>query len=112
MAFDPPVLSEAHSFCSLSVFNELSSTVVVMDYSIDQGPSVVWANAAARDVHGRSLEEMLELDLSWEAQDASWNSNDTIKKKVREANSGSLFAHIFPNQHHGAVSFGKFARSR
>ena len=84
MAFDPPVLSSEYSFESLTVFNELSSTVIVVDFSLEQGAKLVWANSAARDVNnGMSLEEMLELDVSWKAQDGS-NLNDLLKTKVQK----------------------------
>jgi len=85
VAFDPPVLSSEYSFESLTVFNELSSTVIVVDFSLEQGEKLVWANSAARDMYnGKSLEEMLELDVSWEAQDGSSSLNDLLKAKVQE----------------------------
>ena len=70
VAFETPVLSEEpHSFHSLRLFNELSTFAAVLDYTGPPGkPLVVWANLAACDLHnGRSLEEMRELDVSWEA---------------------------------------------
>ena len=83
VAFEPPVLSEPpHSLDSLRLFNELSTFAAVLDYkgSKGKGPQVVWANLAARDLYnGWSLEEMQELDVSWEA---SSTEDDRVKAEV------------------------------
>ena len=91
VAFEPPVLSEApHSLDSLRLFNEMSTFVAVLDYTGPRakGPEVVWANLAARDLYnGRSLEEMLELGVSWEATSTE---DDRVKAEVGATSRGII----------------------
>jgi len=91
VAFEPPVLSEVYSFESLSLLNEVSATAFVLDYSAGQGPKVVWANSTARELYnGRSLGEMLELDVSWQAHNSSENfDDDRLKIEVGVKVQGS-----------------------
>lgn len=87
VAFEPPVLSEdPHTFESLRLFNEVNTTVAVLDPSNGVGFKVVWANAAARDwFNGQSSARPTSMEnVIWEAHNTTEHGDVDRLSEVQE----------------------------